>query len=113
MGTLGGTMADERDEDAPFPGESPETLDDLRQECSLLRRRVESLEADKGDLAAQVAAWKKWYVQNYRPQIEYLDSEVSRLCALAPVLPDDGYKTGAEANIRKPPAIVGPPDAQS
>ena len=25
-------MADERDEDAPFPGESPETLDDLRQE---------------------------------------------------------------------------------
>uniref|UniRef100_A0A7S4UF22 Uncharacterized protein n=1 Tax=Alexandrium monilatum TaxID=311494 RepID=A0A7S4UF22_9DINO len=75
---------DEGSPRVPFPGESPETMDDLRQECSTLRQRVSGLEAENAELAAQVREWRRWYAQSYRPQMEFLDLEVARLCSLAP-----------------------------
>eukprot|EP00929_Paragymnodinium_shiwhaense_P120379 TRINITY_DN92306_c0_g1_i1.p1 TRINITY_DN92306_c0_g1~~TRINITY_DN92306_c0_g1_i1.p1 ORF type:complete len:162 (+),score=20.92 TRINITY_DN92306_c0_g1_i1:117-602(+) len=68
----------------PFPGASPETMDDLRMECSKLRQRVVGLEVENEDLANQLKEWRAWYATQYRPQIEYLDGEVSRLMSLAP-----------------------------
>mmetsp|Transcript_33350 Transcript_33350/g.94925 ORF Transcript_33350/g.94925 Transcript_33350/m.94925 type:complete len:141 (-) Transcript_33350:142-564(-) len=75
----------EMDSSAHYPGTAPETMDDLRQECSMLRQKVSNLEAEKTELEAAVRDWRTWYSQSYRPQIEFLDTEVSRLCAFAPL----------------------------
>ncbi|CAE8596585.1 unnamed protein product, partial [Polarella glacialis] len=60
---------------AHFPGSSPETMDDLRQECAMLRGQVGGLEADNAELQTMVRQWRKWYANTYRPQIEYFDTE--------------------------------------
>eukprot|EP00439_Symbiodinium_sp_Y106_P076001 s35_g15.t1 len=75
---------DPPDTEGPMPGESAETLDDLRQECAVLRQRVAGLEAENVELQALVREWRQWYSQSYKPQIEFLDNEVSRLVAMAP-----------------------------
>ncbi|CAJ1454769.1 unnamed protein product [Effrenium voratum] len=67
-----------------MPGDSGETLDDLRQECAVLRQRVVGLENENLELQALVREWRQWYAQCYKPQIEYLDTEVSRLVGMAP-----------------------------
>mmetsp|Transcript_11511 Transcript_11511/g.17344 ORF Transcript_11511/g.17344 Transcript_11511/m.17344 type:complete len:129 (+) Transcript_11511:112-498(+) len=74
----------EYDDEGHLAGTHPPTMDDLRQECSMLRQRVAHLESEKSQLEAQVRDWKTWYAGSYRPQIEFLDSEISRLCAFAP-----------------------------
>mmetsp|Transcript_117875 Transcript_117875/g.338018 ORF Transcript_117875/g.338018 Transcript_117875/m.338018 type:complete len:143 (+) Transcript_117875:121-549(+) len=74
----------EMDSSGHQAGTHPQTMDDLRQECALLRSKVQNLEAEKADLEAAVREWRTWYAQSYRPQIEYLDTEVSRLCSFAP-----------------------------
>mmetsp|Transcript_16971 Transcript_16971/g.50820 ORF Transcript_16971/g.50820 Transcript_16971/m.50820 type:complete len:174 (+) Transcript_16971:70-591(+) len=71
----------------PFPGSSPETMDDLRQEVGNLRQKAATLEAEKAELAAQVKNWKTWYASSYRPQIQFLDSEMNRLCSMIPMKP--------------------------
>mmetsp|Transcript_51715 Transcript_51715/g.123095 ORF Transcript_51715/g.123095 Transcript_51715/m.123095 type:complete len:151 (+) Transcript_51715:89-541(+) len=73
----------------PFPGESPETIDTLREECAMLRQRIRTLEAEKSQMNAVVKEWRRWYTQHYRPQMEFLEGEVSRLCSLAPVFDED------------------------
>merc|ERR1719469_1407939 len=94
-------------------------MDDLRQECSVLRRKNSHLEAERTELATQVKEWRAWYVRTYRPQIEYLNSEVSRLCAFAPQIgsPSAGaslaasgaaYSTGF-STASNAPAVTAPP----
>mmetsp|Transcript_138663 Transcript_138663/g.258648 ORF Transcript_138663/g.258648 Transcript_138663/m.258648 type:complete len:114 (+) Transcript_138663:56-397(+) len=100
-------------DDAPFPGESPETLDEMRQECSLLRQKITSLEADNANLNSQVQEWKRWYGEHYRPQIQFLEGEVSRLCAMAPPLAPimAADVMGKDSEWQAPPPMV-PPGAQ-
>lgn len=86
----------------------------------MLRQRVVGLDSDNADLAAQVKEWRRWYASTYRPQVEYLDNEVSRLCALAPSkllgavpapsAPDVLSPGGPQqATWRRPPAAAAPP----
>eukprot|EP00927_Polykrikos_kofoidii_P022144 TRINITY_DN20731_c0_g1_i1.p1 TRINITY_DN20731_c0_g1~~TRINITY_DN20731_c0_g1_i1.p1 ORF type:complete len:166 (+),score=16.17 TRINITY_DN20731_c0_g1_i1:56-553(+) len=110
----------------PFPGTAPETMDDLRQECSMLRQRVASLESENNELSAMMKEWRRWYSQQYRPHIEYLDGEVSRLCSLAPMskpgspmqtglMPPEGFASmtsslsGPRTPLRAPPTAGPPP----
>ncbi|CAK9024467.1 Hypothetical protein SCF082_LOCUS16639 [Durusdinium trenchii] len=67
-----------------MPGDSAETLDDLRQECAVLRQQKVGLEAENRELQALVKEWRMWYAQCYKPQIEFLDAEVARMVAMAP-----------------------------
>mmetsp|Transcript_11304 Transcript_11304/g.20058 ORF Transcript_11304/g.20058 Transcript_11304/m.20058 type:complete len:158 (-) Transcript_11304:111-584(-) len=71
--------------EGPFPGESPETMDDLRQECAVLRQQVQGLESENAELQQAVREWRRWYAQSYRPQMEFLDAEVSRMVAMGPL----------------------------
>merc|ERR1712137_1333158 len=75
---------DEPPQHIPFPGDSPETMDSLRQEVAALRQKTAALEAANADQAAMIEEWRNWYKQTYRPQMEFLDVEVKRLCSLAP-----------------------------
>eukprot|EP00930_Biecheleria_cincta_P085374 TRINITY_DN74777_c0_g1_i1.p1 TRINITY_DN74777_c0_g1~~TRINITY_DN74777_c0_g1_i1.p1 ORF type:complete len:160 (+),score=34.72 TRINITY_DN74777_c0_g1_i1:14-493(+) len=70
--------------EGPFPGESPETMDDLRQECATLRQQVVGLEAENAELQMMVREWRRWYAQSYKPQMEFLDAEIGRLVGMAP-----------------------------
>mmetsp|Transcript_11940 Transcript_11940/g.27158 ORF Transcript_11940/g.27158 Transcript_11940/m.27158 type:complete len:116 (-) Transcript_11940:27-374(-) len=40
-------------------------------------------------MGAVVKEWRRWYSQHYRPQMEFLENEVSRLCSLAPVVDEE------------------------
>lgn len=116
-----GEEEDEPPTHVPFPGESPETMDGLRQEVAALRQRTASLEAENADQAAMIAEWRKWYAQTYRPQMEFLDVEVKRLCSLAPVFGSpnmqmsDTQSTGARTKSStfgtpfRPPMATAPP----
>eukprot|EP00932_Pfiesteria_piscicida_P020042 SRR837773.6862.p2 GENE.SRR837773.6862~~SRR837773.6862.p2 ORF type:complete len:118 (-),score=30.29 SRR837773.6862:89-442(-) len=94
-------------------GTHPPTMGDLREECAMLRQRVGHLEDEKARLEAQVREWKAWYAQTYRPQIEYLDSEMTRLCAFAPQKSRSPGATGASfsgASLKSlGPAMAAPP----
>eukprot|EP00931_Biecheleriopsis_adriatica_P001691 TRINITY_DN102126_c0_g1_i1.p1 TRINITY_DN102126_c0_g1~~TRINITY_DN102126_c0_g1_i1.p1 ORF type:complete len:167 (+),score=20.92 TRINITY_DN102126_c0_g1_i1:126-626(+) len=70
--------------EGPFPGESIETMDDLRQECAVLRQQKVGLEAENAELRSMLREWRQWYTNSYKPQVEFLDSEVTRIVALAP-----------------------------
>eukprot|EP00933_Yihiella_yeosuensis_P000023 TRINITY_DN10002_c0_g1_i1.p1 TRINITY_DN10002_c0_g1~~TRINITY_DN10002_c0_g1_i1.p1 ORF type:complete len:189 (+),score=14.31 TRINITY_DN10002_c0_g1_i1:73-567(+) len=68
----------------PFPGSSPETMDSLRQEIAVLRQKANGLEAENTELTSMVRDWRRWYANTYRPQMEFLDAEVSKLVVMAP-----------------------------
>eukprot|EP00913_Durusdinium_trenchii_P030567 g28630.t2 len=101
--------------EGPMPGDSAETLDDLRQECAVLRQQKVGLEAENRELQALVKEWRMWYAQCYKPQIEFLDAEVARMVAMAPTCrrlastavqePEPGTERPAEM-----PRMTAPPN---
>lgn len=103
--------------EGPMPGDSAETLDDLRQECAVLRQRVVGLEAENTELQALVKEWRMWYAQCYKPQIEFLDAEIARMVTMAPTCrrlastavqePEPGTERGVMPKMSTPPMVGG------
>eukprot|EP00438_Fugacium_kawagutii_P007937 Skav203719 [mRNA] locus=scaffold259:598021:602025:- [translate_table: standard] len=99
-----------------MPGDSAETLDDLRQECAVLRQRV-GLEAENTELQALVKEWRMWYAKSYKPQIEFLDAEIARMVTMAPTCrrlastavqePEPGTEQGVMPKMSTPPIVGG------
>ena len=42
------------------------------------------MSAENTELHALVKDWRLWYAQCYKPQIEFLEAEVSRMVSIAP-----------------------------
>eukprot|EP00435_Cladocopium_sp_Y103_P039355 s613_g10.t1 len=113
--TLGADNDIVSDCEGPMPGDSAETLDDLRQECAVLRQRVVGLEAENTELQALVKEWRMWYAQCYKPQIEFLDAEIARMVTMAPTCrrlastavqePEPGTERGVMPKMSTPPMV--------
>lgn len=65
------------------------TVDQLREEVSLLQQKIVAAECDNGKLAADLLAWRQWYNFAYKKEMLFLGSEVERLAKLGEHMVDD------------------------
>jgi hypothetical protein len=96
------------------------TVDQLREEVSLLQQKIAATECDNGNLAADLLAWRKWFNNDYKEEMLYLGSEVDRLAKLGehmidddndgvPKLPPSLCRSSKAKDRRVGPHVAAPP----